>query len=377
MFRPGDGVIRVGDATTHGGRVLTGQQNYIIHGKAVVVEGDLVSCPIKGHGVCPVINGHPTIFVNGKRVAFHGSHTGCGAQLITSDPLYALGDESTGLTGSIQRAPSPTRFQQPQQRNSFVDENEAPCDHPDQALDLSEYIVSEIQKNAVSDHVRKMKRWNSITAEDVEELWRKNMEGDDNLSLLQRIGKQMSRSMSRPNFHQSVSVARNSAAALWTNLVRQGGDWDHKAYFTSEEGTQKFATLGKSSYKFHHKYKEYEYYYDIWSNIHYGYIGAMSGFSRDTLLDGAGLEQIGSDLYSHKLPTDRSGVNGAGMRKYDDTTDNLSIRIGFQLLDKYPDPFDLTKEIVMNAVASAPYPIKNGSKIQHNCRLVKDRMATE
>nr|WP_300308141.1 PAAR domain-containing protein [Halomonas sp.] len=93
MFSPGDGVILVGDATTHGGRVISGQPNYQVNGKAVAVVGDMVSCPKKGHGVCPIIEGHPTITVNGKAVAFHGCHTGCGAQLISSSAnMHSLGD---------------------------------------------------------------------------------------------------------------------------------------------------------------------------------------------------------------------------------------------------------------------------------------------
>lgn len=84
MFNPGDGVIVVGDATTHGGRVITGQQNCLANGKPVAVVGDKVTCPHKSHGLCSIVQGHPTITVNGKPVAFHGSVTSCGAKLISS-----------------------------------------------------------------------------------------------------------------------------------------------------------------------------------------------------------------------------------------------------------------------------------------------------
>ncbi|MBS8271355.1 PAAR domain-containing protein [Halomonas litopenaei] len=94
MFNPGDGAIFVGAYSSHGGRVVSGQANYIVHGKQVAVVGDMVACPVKGHGVCPIVEGHPTITVNGKSVAFDGCHTACGPTLISSmNGVHALGDD--------------------------------------------------------------------------------------------------------------------------------------------------------------------------------------------------------------------------------------------------------------------------------------------
>lgn len=85
MFKPGDGMIRLGDATSHGGKVITGQSTYIVHGKPVAVVGDKVTCPADGHGgVCTIVEGNPTLRINGKQVAFHGCHTSCGAALVSS-----------------------------------------------------------------------------------------------------------------------------------------------------------------------------------------------------------------------------------------------------------------------------------------------------
>ncbi|ALM53972.1 PAAR domain-containing protein [Halomonas huangheensis] len=92
MFGSGDGVVLLGDATTHGGRVISGQSTYTVNGKPVAVVGDKVTCPKKGHGVCSIIEGHPTITVNGKAVAFHGCATSCGAKLISSsNSSHAIG----------------------------------------------------------------------------------------------------------------------------------------------------------------------------------------------------------------------------------------------------------------------------------------------
>ena len=41
------------------------------------------------------------------------------------------------------------------------------------------------------------------------------------------------------------------------------------------------------SESYYHKYKEYDFYLDVWSNIHYGYVGLSVGFTEDLLLKGS------------------------------------------------------------------------------------------
>ena len=40
------GIIRLGDATTHGGVVVQASSDMVIEGKPAALVGDLVSCPI-------------------------------------------------------------------------------------------------------------------------------------------------------------------------------------------------------------------------------------------------------------------------------------------------------------------------------------------
>ncbi len=44
------GIIRLGDSTTHGGMVIQASSQMTIEGKPAALVGDLVSCPITGHG---------------------------------------------------------------------------------------------------------------------------------------------------------------------------------------------------------------------------------------------------------------------------------------------------------------------------------------
>lgn len=78
-------IIRLGDPTSHGGKVISaGASDYLVDGIAVVRVDDLCSCPIPGHGVTKVLEGDPDYLIEGKPVAFAGHQAGCGAQLIST-----------------------------------------------------------------------------------------------------------------------------------------------------------------------------------------------------------------------------------------------------------------------------------------------------
>jgi len=82
-------IIVVGDATSHGGRVITGSETHTIGGRQITRLGDLVDCPEKypdgrPHGVNKIIEAHPTLTVGNRRVALHGHKTECGCTLIGS-----------------------------------------------------------------------------------------------------------------------------------------------------------------------------------------------------------------------------------------------------------------------------------------------------
>ncbi|MBS3021600.1 hypothetical protein DJFAAGMI_04373 [Comamonas sp. PE63] len=80
------GVIRVGDATSHGGRVLAGAASSTVMGLAVARLGDSCLCPLKGHQACVIAEGDPAFLVEGRPAAFDGHRTSCGAVLISSVP---------------------------------------------------------------------------------------------------------------------------------------------------------------------------------------------------------------------------------------------------------------------------------------------------
>lgn len=78
------GVIRIGDTTSSGGRVLQGSSGVKFQGKEVSCMGDSVSCP--DHGTTTIAEGDDGAKINGKPIALDGHRCGCGCSLITSLP---------------------------------------------------------------------------------------------------------------------------------------------------------------------------------------------------------------------------------------------------------------------------------------------------
>ncbi|WP_269508452.1 PAAR domain-containing protein [Burkholderia sp. IMCC1007] len=78
-------IIRVGDATDHGGKVETGSSSMKFDGRYVARKGDRVSCP-QHLDVSPNIieEGDESMKDNGIPIARHGHRASCGCHLISS-----------------------------------------------------------------------------------------------------------------------------------------------------------------------------------------------------------------------------------------------------------------------------------------------------
>ncbi|WP_413705355.1 polymorphic toxin type 44 domain-containing protein [Pseudomonas sp. Pseusp16] len=220
------------------------------------------------------------------------------------------------------------------------------CNHPDQMEELAAYIAGEMNRNITHASVLKMKELNSYNPEAETS---KYME----IPFYLRLGRQ-------PNFHSIALAKKAEAFALWAERVGQNRSWDHKPKIKANFGGD-----------VRHKQGRYDYFYDIWSNIHYGYVGMAAGFSERVLLDGAGAEQIISDAV-RKLQDweNRPGPNRSedikGLRAWDDIPDRKSIAIGVSLFRIYSTEGVSAKIIMDEVLAGDPADWGKGISV-HKC----------
>jgi uncharacterized Zn-binding protein involved in type VI secretion len=79
-----DGLIRIGDRTSHGGIVITGDLTWKVDGRPVARIGDKATCPLCKRVVTIISSRHPTLTSGNIPAAYDGDMTDCGATLISS-----------------------------------------------------------------------------------------------------------------------------------------------------------------------------------------------------------------------------------------------------------------------------------------------------
>lgn len=77
-------IIRLGDPTSHGGKVVSASMTHTIHGVGIARVGDMVICPMPGHGANPIVEGVATYLIGERMVALQGHKTACGCSLIST-----------------------------------------------------------------------------------------------------------------------------------------------------------------------------------------------------------------------------------------------------------------------------------------------------
>lgn len=345
--------IGLHDKTTCGGKVLDGHTGIMMFGIAHAREGDRVTCGKDGK-TYNIVGGISYMISHGKAIAGtldSYSNCPCKARLIPS--VFGATYESANAAPPASRAavhsarPSErvvateSRMADPKLNRTFATSRAgllatASCNHPDQMEELARYIAGEMNRNIRHPVVLQMKE---LLDYDSSAAARKFMQ----LPWYARLA-------GPPNFKAIALTKQLEAMAIWTKQVGQNMEWDHKPKL-----------LAMYDGVVRHKQGHYEYFYDIWSNIHYGYIGTAGGLSEGLLLDGAGAEQIVSDTWRKiaemKKPKEDRVLPGprptaspwTELRSWDDVADRVSINIGIELYKLYPDG-GVTAKIIMNEV---------------------------
>ena len=79
------------------------------------------------------------------------------------------------------------------------------------------------------------------------------------------------------------------------NKVRAGSDWDHKVSLQEKYGTKEDAYIPFRGDLTH------EYFHDIWSNVHYGYVGRAAGLQERLNAAGTALPEASQASRKSKL----------------------------------------------------------------------------
>jgi uncharacterized Zn-binding protein involved in type VI secretion len=92
-------IIRLGDSTSHGGKVVSATSHMTVGGLPVARLGDKCTCPKRGHNNCVIVEGDTNWTIDGIPVALEGHKLSCGGVLISSMPNSGR-DEAGGGTAS-------------------------------------------------------------------------------------------------------------------------------------------------------------------------------------------------------------------------------------------------------------------------------------
>lgn len=93
-------LVRMGDRTSHGGTVISGDMTWEVYGKAVARVGDLTVCP-KCKGVFAITTGADDLTGFGQAVARHGDKTACGATLIAGQSSASWDNYTESDNGAV------------------------------------------------------------------------------------------------------------------------------------------------------------------------------------------------------------------------------------------------------------------------------------
>ncbi|MET9293862.1 polymorphic toxin type 44 domain-containing protein [Streptomyces sp. NPDC003077] len=118
-----------------------------------------------------------------------------------------------------------------------------------------------------------------------------------------------------------------AALTMWFAKVAPHQDWDHKPKLTERYDLKK-----SDDFYFKQPNSQKEVFYDIYSNIHYGYVGRAAGFDQKTLIEGA---SVGESMFTGD----------------DDEGDQITMRVGMELYDKYGE--NMTQEQLHQGIQDA------------------------
>lgn len=109
-------------------------------------------------------------------------------------------------------------------------------------------------------------------------------------------------------------------------------------------------------------------FYDVWSNIHYGYLGRYVGFDANTLLTGSDLQQLGKETFDEVMKIKDGKTSIRNMELKADTKDDITaMKKGIDLFERFYPATYLTEYLIFNILDSTPPSDLPYSKQIHVC----------
>ncbi|WP_413704028.1 polymorphic toxin type 44 domain-containing protein [Pseudomonas sp. Pseusp16] len=343
-----------GDLTTTGAMCISSLPCATHGGRAVLRLGDKTTACKKCGRTGVIVDSLPAMKWHGVPTVLDGAEVHCGCPPGTNRLIAPAPSPRATRSEHTQSVAHPTRHSdqvsttkslQSDQKTVEIKTRPVVCNDPDMMEEVASYIAGEMNRNITHPSVVKMKNLNNFDADGEQKKFRK-------LPWYARL--------SPPNFKAIESGNRVTAMALWAERVGQNRPWDHKV------------TIGLQFGGPWQKQGMFDYFYDIWSNVHYGYVGMAGGLSESLLLDGAGVEQIASDSIRKiqkwdKRPGPRRSTDIEGMRAWDDIGDRVSISIGIKLYRLQPNG-GITVKMLMDEVLGLPRTSWGDGIRDHICK---------
>ena len=327
-----------GDKTTCGGKIIEGATDHTLFGKAIARERDKVSCGVTQKNYA-IAGGIATDSIHGRRMAGtldSYSTCPCRARFVPSMLMDTYEKGGGGSASSCSHDGPMAALQDPAKKLRTDDKPVHNCNHTAGAIKVAEYILNEIKTNV-----------RSSTAEII-----RNLIDEETL-------KQRRAEWNKLPWYAKLAPPPQpdlvAAMALWYQTVKTGSTWDHKQVIRCLFKSVAVARPLKSkrlSESYYHKYKVHDFFLDVWSNIHYGYVGLSVGFSQELLLKGSTWEQSMTP-----------GTIGG------DTLDDItSMEIGFLLYHRYGKYAEgLTCQSILDALSNALFSEPSNSRKTHWC----------
>jgi len=218
------------------------------------------------------------------------------------------------------------------------------CSHEkDGAIEVAKYIVDEIKTN--------------IKSKEAAEIY-------DYLDYKIYIEKYYNKNTLAPP--PDPIVIKEIGVAKWIAMVDTGKPWDHKPKITNRfkvVAVERYTELGNYTRSHYHKYHYHDYYFDVWSNIHFGFVGKYCEFSDSFLLFGSNTQQMITNL------------KNLDFFQGDTPADKVSIQLGINLYYTYKDKIEeLNYQTVLDELEKLPSVGK--SRLLHYCFDMSEKRIT-